>query len=106
MFKYSLKLFELKSIQNFKWFSTSLISRLDDKNLLANIKSGIDNLKIYDEIDLLPAELDWNYLLDVKNLKYIEENNKIRKGVGDIYAVVRFINNSKILEFWLNFINY
>ncbi len=90
MFKYSLKLFEFKSIQNFKWFSTSLVPRLEDKNLLASIKSGIDNLRIYDEIDLLPAELDWNYLLDAKNLKHIEENNIIRKGVGDIYAVVRF----------------
>ena len=88
MFKYSLKLFEFKSIPSLKWFTTSLTLRLEDKHLLASIKSGIENLRIYDEIDLLPAELDWNYLLDVKNLKHIEENNKIRKGVGDIYTVV------------------
>ena len=45
-------------------------------------------LRIYDEIDLLPADLDWSYLLNEENLLEIEKNNQKRKGNGDIRNLV------------------
>lgn len=54
---------------------------------IENIKNVVKHLRIYDEIDLLPADLDWEYLLDKNNIKSIEENNKNRKGVGNIRQV-------------------
>lgn len=62
----------------------------DSKNVtIENIRNGIKHLRIYDEIDLAPADLDWEYLLDRRNLGAIKENSKARKGVGNIHKVVR-----------------
>ena len=52
------------------------------------IEENVKKLRIYDEIDLLPANLDWNYLLNEKNFSKIEKNNQNRKGNGDIKALV------------------
>lgn len=52
------------------------------------IEEGVKKLRIYYEIDLLPADLNWNYLLDENNLKTIDSNNSNRKGTGDIKTVV------------------
>ncbi len=49
----------------------------------------VKKLRIYDEIDLPAADLDWNYLLDEANSKFIEKNYLSRKGHGDIKALVR-----------------
>ena len=53
------------------------------------IKDGVRKLKLFSEIDVLPVELDWEYILDEKNLEKIEANNLNRKGLGDIRLVVR-----------------
>lgn len=61
---------------------------VDSKNVtIENIRNGIKHLRIYDEIDLAPADLNWEYLLDKKNLKEIKENSKARKGIGNIHQV-------------------
>lgn len=74
-----------------KTFSSGAICRSQPTNnnqIIENIKNGIKHLRIYDEIDLLPADLDWEYLLDTKNIEAIDRNNKDRKGFGDINEVV------------------
>ena len=63
----------------------------DNKFIIENIKNGIKHLRICDEIDLLPADLDWEYLLNKKNIEQIEQNNLNKKGVGDIKKVVMLI---------------
>ncbi len=57
------------------------------KETIEIIRNGIKHLRIFDEIDLAPADLDWEYLLDKKNLDMIIENTKARKGVGNINKV-------------------
>ncbi len=69
--------------------STTVRSRAN-KLIIDNIKNGIKHLRIYDEIDLYPADLDWDYLLDEGNIFKIEQNNLNRKGIGNIRKVVSF----------------
>jgi hypothetical protein len=52
------------------------------------LEENVKKLRIYDEIDLLPADLDWSYLLNEENLLEIEKNNQKRKGNGDIRNLV------------------
>ena len=52
------------------------------------IKNRIRNLRIYEDIELRPATLDWEYLLNKQNLSFIDLNNKNRKGLGNIQLVV------------------
>ena len=61
------------------------------KQTIEIIRNGIKHLRIFDEIDLAPADLDWEYLLDNKNLDMIIENTKARKGIGNINKVARFV---------------
>ena len=87
------KSFNLKSIFLLnKEFSSSAIIRsqppANRSQIIENIKNGIKHLRIYDEIDLLPADLNWEYLLDTKNIEAIDRNNKDRKGIGNIQEVV------------------
>lgn len=44
---------------------------------------------------LSKAVLDENYLLDIKNAESINENSKLRKGVGDIYLIHDIKNQLK-----------
>jgi len=86
------KSFNLKSIFLLnKEFSSSTIIRsqppANRSQIIENIKNGIKHLRIYDEIDLLPADLNWEYLLDTKNIEAIDRNNKDRKGIGNIQEV-------------------
>ncbi len=62
-----------------------------NKLIIENIRNGIKHLRLYDEIDLLPADLDWDFLLDRKNIEAIEINNLNRKGTGNIHKLVSFI---------------
>jgi hypothetical protein len=56
--------------------------------LVREVKDGIQKLRIHEDIHLKPAQLDWNYILNVDNLTRIKENIHNRKGVGDIEQVV------------------
>ena len=71
--------------------SCSSAQRQTDNNQKINfIEKSIQNLRIYDEIDLSPAKLNWNYLLDKDNKEKIQINNLYRKGNGDIVKVVSY----------------
>jgi hypothetical protein len=52
------------------------------------IENGVKKLRIYDQIDLFPAQLDWNYLLDPKNKESIQANNKNRASDANINELV------------------
>jgi hypothetical protein len=52
------------------------------------IKDGIKQLRLYSDLDLIPAQLDWDYILKMENYKIIEENIRNRKTKGDIQLVV------------------
>ena len=70
--------------------SSQFVSEPDHTSVQRFIEKNINCLRIYDEIDLLPGSLDWTYLLDEKNLLAIDQNNKARKGSGNIHTVVNF----------------
>ncbi len=53
------------------------------------IENGVKKLRIYDQIDLFPAQLDWNYLLDPKNKQKIQANNRNRASDSNINDLVR-----------------
>ena len=69
---------------------TSSIIENQHESHLKILEQQVKKLRIYDEIDLMPADLDWNYLLNEENLSKIEKNCQIRKSNGDIKALVRF----------------
>jgi hypothetical protein len=71
-------------------FQTSLIQNGNcETNLyIKKIQDGVKKLRIFDEIDLFAADLNWPYLLDEKNLNKINENKLNRKANGDIFKVV------------------
>lgn len=78
------------SSQSAKFYATTTTTThitTDNKLIIENIKNGIKHLRMYDEIDLVAADLDWDYLLDVENIGQIEENTINRKGVGNIHKV-------------------
>ena len=52
------------------------------------LENSIRKIGIFDEIDLAPAQLNWEYLLDEKNFEKINSNIQNRKARGDISAVV------------------
>lgn len=56
------------------------------------VEECVKKLRIYDEIDLLPADLDWNYLLDEKNLNEIEKSINNRKAHGNIKSLHELYN--------------
>ena len=56
------------------------------------LEDSVQKLRIYDEIDLYPAALNWQHLLDKNNLNKINENNLNRKGNGDIANLVKKTN--------------
>jgi hypothetical protein len=55
------------------------------------IEDSIKRIGIFDEIDLVPAQLDWEFLLDEKNVACITANVKNRKSTGDIKTLVRIL---------------
>ena len=67
-------------------FHTS--STRGNSSSVAAIERGVAKLRIYDEIDLLAADLDWHYLLDKANLERIAQNIQERKSTGDIASLV------------------
>lgn len=52
------------------------------------INELVRRIRAYEDIDLNAAELDWNYILDRKNLETINKNIHNRKGVGDTSTLV------------------
>lgn len=81
-----LHLKKVLSVASSKLYSTS------QNDYVKFVEQSAKKLRIHEEIDLLPADLDWKYLLDPKNLQIINENVKNRKGNGDILAlVVKFL---------------
>ncbi len=72
--------------------SPSSTSSSKSNNTIAAIERGVDKIRIYDEIDLLAAHLDWHYLLDAANRHHIEQNIQRRKGNGDIASLVTNLN--------------
>jgi hypothetical protein len=44
------------------------------------IEDGVKNIQMYKYLDIAPAQLDWNYLLNEDNQKIIKENITNRKG--------------------------
>lgn len=77
-------------IRSESWSQVSTASKHSDCKLIENIKNGINHLRIYDKIELLPADLDWNYLLNKNNLDLIMQNSVDRKSNGNIKKVVEF----------------
>ena len=57
-------------------------------NTIKYIENKVRGLRVYEDIELLPAALDWHYLLNKDNATKIDANNKNRKGLGDIQLVV------------------
>jgi hypothetical protein len=53
------------------------------------IEDSIKRIGIFDEIDLAPAQLDWDFLLDEKNVDRINANIRNRRAHGDILSLVR-----------------
>jgi seryl-tRNA synthetase len=78
-----------------KYLNTTCTRSFPIVELVPSIKlveECVKKLRIYDEIDLLPADLDWNHLLDKKNLNKIEENVKSRKAHGNIKTLHELYN--------------
>ena len=72
-----------------KHFNTSSVFlKIPEESSLKFLEKSVKNLRIYDEIDLSPADMDWNYLLNENNVSAIEENIQKRKGNGDIKTLV------------------
>ena len=71
-------------------FQTSLIHNGNcEANLyIKKIQDGVKKLRLFDEIDLFAADLNWPYLLDEKNVNKINENKINRNANGDIFKVV------------------
>lgn len=59
-----------------------------NKDRVELIENYLKKIRIFDEIDLYPAGIDWGYVLNPANLTSIDQNIKIRKGNGDIFALV------------------
>lgn len=55
------------------------------------IENYLKKIRIFDEIDLYPAGIDWGYVLNPLNMIKIENNITARKGNGDISALVNYI---------------
>ena len=70
-----------------KYLKTNSSENLTESTI-KYLEENVKKLRIYDEIDLLPADLDWSYLLNEENLLEIEKNNQKRKGNGDIRNLV------------------
>jgi hypothetical protein len=79
-----IKLLKVKYFKNFIRYQSS--TGFD--TTVKFIETSINKLRPSEDIDILPAVLDWNYLLNKENLTKIETNNKNRKGLGDIRLVV------------------
>ena len=79
-----------------KHFNTSsILSKIPEESSLEFLEKSVKNLRIYDEIDLSPADMDWNYLLNENNISAIEKNIQKRKGNGDIKTLVNCLTLSK-----------
>ena len=81
---YITKLISIKKIQT----SCRRLGNCEASLYLKKIEDGIKKLRIYEEIDLPAADLDWLYLLNEKNIAKINENKVNRKANGDILKVV------------------
>lgn len=77
--------------------SLSLFIRLESNNstdkTIQFIKTNVSNLRTSADIDLLPAALNWDYILNKDNFNTIGLNIKNRKGNADIKLVVTIFNN-------------
>ncbi|RNA08709.1 serine--tRNA mitochondrial-like [Brachionus plicatilis] len=65
------------------------------KDHLHLIENNLKKIRIFDEIDLYPAGIDWKYVLNPANLSNIEDNIKKRKGNGDIIGLHRLNEDLK-----------
>lgn len=87
MFK-MLKIINLSARFQKRLFSSGLPKLAVSQDHLKFVQESVKRLRFYDKVDLLPADLDWSYLLDTKNIETLNENVKSRKGNGDIFALV------------------
>lgn len=55
---------------------------------IASLKDLVSKIRVYDEIDLAAADLDWDFILDKANLDRIDRNAKIRKSPCEIAELV------------------
>lgn len=56
---------------------------------IASLRDLASKIRVYDEIDLAAADLDWAFLLDKSNLNRIDQNASGRKASCDIHELVR-----------------
>ena len=56
---------------------------------IASLKDLVAQIRVYDEIDLEAADLDWDYILDKRNFDRINENINNRKTNFDLAALVK-----------------
>ena len=87
-------LFKYIYVNNFVAVRCESTNRID--STINFIENRVRKLRIYEDIELQPAGLNWQYLLSKHNLSYIDLNNKNRKGHGDIQLVVNQ-ENAKII---------
>lgn len=86
IFKANLK----KHLSKKCFYTTDAV--LTDLKYVKCVQDGIiKHIRPFKNIDLLPAQLDWQYLLDKKNVNQIENNVKNRKGVGEINLLVSIL---------------
>lgn len=79
-----------KSVKNLSLLSRSFGVSANKSNL-TQLRNEIAKLDLYGEVNVKPADLDWDFILDEKNLSSIDLNNKNRKSNCDINQVVTFI---------------
>lgn len=61
---------------------------ISNEAFIKEVEEGLQRLRIHEDVHLQPAQLNWNYILNVENLRNIKDNIQNRKGVGDIEQVV------------------
>jgi seryl-tRNA synthetase len=69
------------------------IDKIEKEQLYQTIQNCIQRFRFFEEIDLKPAELEWNYILNEENLEDIEENIKNRSSNCDIRELHQCKNN-------------
>lgn len=60
----------------------------DKAATIACLNDMVGKIRVYDEIDLLAAHLDWHYLLDKRNIEQINANVRNRNANCDIRSLV------------------
>ncbi|CAF0792264.1 unnamed protein product [Brachionus calyciflorus] len=91
-----LKIIKLGAKFQLRHFSTGLKLNNTSNEHLKLIENTIRKIRVYDEIDLLPADLDWNYILNTKNIQFINDNVNLRKGNGDILGLHKLNDDLKV----------